>query len=651
MKISTILGQIDIGAMALPEFQRGYVWNREQVRGLMASLYNKYPVGGLLVWTTGVDTTATRGMADPVTGPVKLLLDGQQRVTSLYGIIQGRPPRFFDGNAQAFSGLYFSLRDEAFEFYSASKMKDSPYWIDVTELMKAGVGSFIVRLMQVPELQRDIQTYVTRLTQIEQIKEIDLHIEDVTGEDKTIDVVVDIFNRVNSGGTKLSKGDLALAKICAEWPEARQELKERLEKWRNAGYTFRLEWLLRNVNALVTGRAVFSALADVDAVAFRSGLHRAEAQIDKWLNWIGGRLGLDHDSVLGSPASFPVLVRYLERWGGDGYDHRERDALLYWYIHTFLWGRYAGAAESTLAQDLTAVDAGGAVPERLIELLRRTRGELRLRPDDFHEWSRGARFYPLLYMLTRAYHAKDWLSGVELSSFLLGHLARLEMHHIFPKSELYQLEYSRSDVNALANFTFLTQESNLHVSNRDPHDYLAEIAESQPGALESHWIPIDPALWSYERYHDFLAARRELLAEAANKFLNELAGGSIPETEIARTAVESVPLRRASTDRAAADEDQVLRACNHWVVNRGLPAGEYRYELLTSNGIEPVAVLDLAWPNGLQEGLSRPVALLLDEGPEVEEETNRAGFLVFMDQESFREYVEQDILVMQPLSA
>ena len=72
---------------------------------------------------------------------------------------------------------------------------------------------------------------------IDQTKETDLHIEEVTGEDKTIDVVVDIFNRVNSGGTKLSKGDLALAKVCAQWPEARQRLNGELGRWSDAGRT------------------------------------------------------------------------------------------------------------------------------------------------------------------------------------------------------------------------------------------------------------------------------------------------------------------------------------------------------------------------------------------------------------------------------
>src|SRR3954469_2914008 len=109
MKITTIFEQIDLGSMALPEFQRGYVWNRDQVRGLMHSLYKKYPVGSLMVWTTKTENADARGDGQLAPGTVKLLLDGQQRITSLYGLIRGKPPKFFDGNAQAFTGLYFNL--------------------------------------------------------------------------------------------------------------------------------------------------------------------------------------------------------------------------------------------------------------------------------------------------------------------------------------------------------------------------------------------------------------------------------------------------------------------------------------------------------------------------------------------------------------
>lgn len=116
MKISTLLDYIDNGHMALPEFQRGYVWNRDQVRGLFDSLYRKHPVGGLLIWATESKTAVYRGNGDIASGVIKLLLDGQQRMTSIYGVVRGKPPKFFDGNVLSFTGLYFNLESEQFMF-------------------------------------------------------------------------------------------------------------------------------------------------------------------------------------------------------------------------------------------------------------------------------------------------------------------------------------------------------------------------------------------------------------------------------------------------------------------------------------------------------------------------------------------------------
>lgn len=643
MQIQTILDQIDLGAIALPEFQRGYVWNREQVRGLMWSLYKKHPVGGLLVWVTRTDGAPTRGDGPLAPGSVKLLLDGQQRITTLYGIIRGRPPRFFDGHAESFTGLHFNLAEETFEFYAPLRMKDNPLWINVTELMQQGIAPFMLRMSVLPELQPNLATYINRLNGVETIKSVDLHIEEVSGDDKTVDVVVDIFNRVNSGGTKLSKGDLALARLCAAWPDARDEMKQRLAKWRKAGFEFRLDWLLRNVNTILTGEALFTALKDVDTPTFQQGLKQAEQAIDYLLNLIAGRLGLDHDRVLGGPAALPLMARYVVQRGGMLTHHHERDKLLYWYIHTFLWGRYAGSTETVLNQDLDLIEPPDGNLDRLINHLRRNRGDLRISTTDFLGGTKGARFYPLLYLLTRVWHAHDWGSGLELSSHLLGHLSRLELHHIFPKALLYKYGYSQAEVNALANFTFLTQATNLAVSDKNPAVYLEDYAARNPGALESHWIPMDRSLWQIERYRDFLAARRELLARAANDFLTSLLGGAVPERpttgSVVERVIEAVPGRVASDE-----EEQLLFDCNDWVIRRGLPSGEILYDLADPVTGQLLAILDLAWPNGLQEGLSVPVALLIDEGQATEEAANQAGYRFFTSVDDFRAYVEREIL-------
>ena len=353
MKISTILDQIDVGAMALPQFQRGYVWTRDQVRALMASLYRRYPVGGLLVWVTKTENAKVRGEGLLQPGSIELLLDGQQRVTSLYGIIRGKSPQFFEGNAQAFTGLYFNLEEESFEFYSAPKMKDNWMWINVSEVMKQGIGEFITPFTTKSEFAPKLNLFINRLSRLHDIRDIDLHIEQVTGEDKTVDVVVDIFNQVNSGGTKLSKGDLALARVCASWSEARELMRSNLKKWSGAGYNnFKLEWLLRVMNAVITGEAYFSALRNIDLIQMQTGLEKTENRIDKLLNQISSRLGLDHAAVLSSVYAFPVMARFIENKGGNLTDYHEWDKLLYWYIHTLLWGRYAGSTKSVMAQDL-----------------------------------------------------------------------------------------------------------------------------------------------------------------------------------------------------------------------------------------------------------------------------------------------------------
>ena len=642
MKISTILDQIDHGAIVLPVFQRGYVWNRDQVRGLMDSLYRGHPVGSLLTWLTNTENILHRGDGPIQPGYVRLLLDGQQRITSLYGIIRGKTPPFFEGNSATFTGLHFNFATEAFEFYAPIRMGQDPRWISVSALMHKGIGEYVQAIYTNPDLEANAGEYTARLNRVANIKDVELYAEDVTGEDKTVDVVIDIFNRVNSAGTTLSKGDLALARVCASWPEARDEMRGKLSHWRSAGYNFKLEWLLRCVNSILTGQALFTGLSHVSPTDFQRGLSRSEQHVDYLINLVSSRIGLDHDRVLGSRYSFPLMVRYLENRGGTLSNPKERDGLLFWYVHTLLWGRYSGSTETVLNQDLQAIEQIDHGLNRLLEGLRRNRGDLRVNPGDFYGWSVGSRFYPLLYMLTRVHHAKDWDTGIELSNHMLGSKSQLHLHHIFPKSLLYKKGYKRQEVNALANFTFLTQETNLKVSNRKPAEYIPEFVAKHPGAIESHWIPMDPDLWELDKYVDFLEARRELLAKAANNFLDSLLAGNVPEVATFASVLDST--KEDATTSTLDDEEKILLDANTWVIDQGLPEGEMNYALCDEVTGEVIAILDLAWPDGLQEGYSQPVALLIDEDGEVKKSASQAGYRYYTDIESLKAYVAGQVL-------
>lgn len=196
--------------------------------------------------------------------------------------------------------------------------------------------------------------------------------------------------------------------------------------------------------------------------------------------------------------------------------------------------------------------------------------------------------------------------------------------------------------------TFLTQETNLDISDRPPSEYPPEIEERHPGVLETHWIPMHPELWKVENYIAFLDARQELLAEAANNFLDSLLEGKLSES----TTRVSVLNRKAQTPGGITDpnEEALLNEAQEWVSEQGLAQGELLYELVEEETGEFVDVLDLAWPDGLQEGLTVPVALLIDEEKQTLHAAQSRGFRYFTDLDSFKRYVKKEIFFEEAMA-
>lgn len=628
--LDSLLSQIDSGSMLLPEFQRGYVWNRDQVRGLLRSLYLGYPVGGLLVWETETTAEDVRG-TDEAVGNRTLLLDGQQRLTTLYGVVRGRPPKFFEGDKNTFLGLRFSVEDETFEFYSPAKMKGDPTWIDVTKLFQEdGLKPFIDEFND-PKYKERFPEYLKRLSELSNIVKREFHLEKIVGKDKTTDVVVDIFNRVNSGGTKLSKGDLALAKVSAKAPELRNQMREELAVWEKNGFDFNLDWFLRNINAVATGKALFVHLDDVSIVDFKKSLDSTTKYVNVLLNLISSRLGLDHARVLMGRFALPVLSLYLNEHSGKFPNKSEADKALYWYIHVGLWGRFAGSTESMLAQDYEILKKSGL--DGLIKEIERVRGgNLVISPNDFKVNTMGSRFYPLLYLLTRVGSAQDLLTGITLQKQLLGNLSSLQVHHIFPKKVLKDAGFRRGEINAVANFCFLTQESNLIISKREPKDYFKQvIKEAGEEALASQWIPLDKKLWEIDNYREFLEARRELLANASNNFLESLLTGQADELSLPRL---NAPEDEDSKERKAEIDQLIVDLAEFGVV-----APQTEVEIFHPDTQELLTIAEAYWPEGLQPGMGEPVLLELDKRDVDEEKMEDLDMKVFYSIRRLKRYV------------
>ena len=421
----------------------------------------------------------------------------------------------------------------------------------------------------------------------------------MTGAEKSLDVVVEIFNRVNSGGTKAIEGRSGIGEDLRRVARRTEPDEGKAEGMEDAGYYFNLDWLLRSVNTVLTGEARFAHLHNKTAPEIEDGLARACRQIDASLDLIAGRIGLDHDRVLFGRFGVPVMVRYMDRRAGP-MDAEESDKLLFWFAQAGMWDRFSGSTETIIDQDLAALEGPEGGLDALIEPAPPVAGRTPRGSGPFR------RLEPGRAVLSGALHAdphgrsERLGSGLALKAHLLGRMARLEVHHIFPKSRLYAVDYERPEVNAVANFCFLTKETNLVIGSRFPEDYFAEVETNHPGALASQWIPMEPALWRIERYRDFLEARKALLAAEANRYLADLLHGDSRWLSAAGTQTGTDP----DCTRRDRQRGRGSRARNaQRLARRTRPAA--RASCLRprrSRDRRADGGVDLAWPDGLSPG-------------------------------------------------
>lgn len=140
-----------------------------------------------------------------------------------------------------------------------------------------------------------------------------------------------------------------------------------------------------------------------------------------------------------------------------------------------------------------------------------------------------------------------------------------------------------------------------------------------------------------------MKARRELLASAANELLDGLYSSS-EATVIFQVQRGDVQQQTPDIVFDSKDEDEIVLSASYWMEEKGFDSGELDYELVDEEG-NLLATFDLAWPDGVQTGLSEPLALLINEPPEILRKANAAGFKFFTDIKEFMEFVESTYLV------
>jgi hypothetical protein len=158
-------------------------------------------------------------------------------------------------------------------------------------------------------------------------------------------------------------------------------------------------------------------------------------------------------------------------------------------------------------------------------------------------------------------------------------------------------------------------------------------------ALASQWIPDEPALWKIENFREFLEARKALLAAEVNQRMEELLHG---DTRWLAGPTATVPVQVEGG--ITSEEEEQLETLNDWMNAHGLPRGVLAYDFADAATGEQKALFDLAWPNGIQEELSQPVAVLLNEGAETIATASQAGYRCFTSITEFQRHVQTEVL-------
>jgi hypothetical protein len=229
------------------------------------------------------------------------------------------------------------------------------------------------------------------------------------------------------------------------------------------------------------------------------------------------------------------LVVYLANGEGKFADDAEKRDFLHWMFAALMWARYSGSTETKLDEDLRALKSKNP-PDRLRQNIINERGRIKLEAEDFVGRTVQGPLITLCYAAARAAGAVDWFNGLPLYNKLVGKSNNLVYHHVFPQALLYkkggfdstnQRDINR--VNEIANIAFLTEAANLRIGASDPAKYLPEVKAKYSKALAHQAIPANPSLWEINRYEDFLAERRQRLANAINDFMDRLLAEEQPK--------------------------------------------------------------------------------------------------------------------------
>lgn len=566
--LTNLIEDIRSGRIALPDIQRPFVWSSAKARDLFDSMYRGYPIGTLMLWETGAEVgTRQIGMSEAERSPQLLIVDGQQRLTSLFAVLTGSTvltKRFEEKRIR----IAFRPEDELFEVTDAAIERDPDFIPDITALWEDGyratVRRFLRRLEEVrgePFEDEAEDALEERINRVHDLRDFRFQVVEL-GASADEEQVAEIFVRINSEGVKLNQADFILTLMSVHWEKGRREL----EAFSRAAVDPKVtgtspknpfiepspDQMLRVAVALGFRRArlqhVYSLLRGKDLETGQVSDERRAAQfatmataheqvldLGNWHEFLKAiqNAGFRSRKMISSENallySYALWLIGRAHFGLDR--HELRSVIARWFFMAHTTGRYTSSPESQLEADLGRVSdlPVGDGAAFVAELDRIVRSNF---TTDYWEITLPNRLdtssfrSPVLFAYFAALQLLDaeaLFSDVRLRALLdptVSAPRSVERHHLFPKKHLATLGITGTrQANAIANMAYLDWSENASISATAPIDYWPVMsARLDPQRLQRqqhlHALPVG---WEQLDYSTFLERRRSLIAKVVRE--------------------------------------------------------------------------------------------------------------------------------------
>jgi predicted transport protein len=506
-KLSDLFNEIDKGQLRLPRFQRDFVWERKKVISLLDSIYSEYPIGSFFIWNAHEQykslyrNIAELKLPEPEEDrPLRYILDGQQRATSLYVAIRG-----LTVNSVDYGKICFDLETEKF----VDKAPNGTNLVSVSSITNS--ANFTQTLLKLPMEYQETFLHCTR-------KFENYPLSVIIVKDKGLSDAIEIFERINRGGKPLAIFDLVVASTWSETFDLKERYLELKRQIDEGGFgSIPPEVVTHSAALIIKGYSAKSYQLQIKGDQLVENWNEIAIAIKQSVEYLRLNFGVRIIEFIPYPAMIAMLAYVFYNTKGRAFSADTADAIHEWFWKAALSERYSGSLETKMGEDrrnVFDVILEGKKPEMGVVSL----SPARVREVRISNRSAIRNAFFCLLALKQPRHFKT--NGIiAIDSPIARGYSDPEKHHIFPRNYIKKLGLG-SD-NLIANFCFIPAELNKEITDRTPSEYFADFAGHNNDfeeTLASHYISYSDAIKN-DNYHQFLNERSKSIFDAFEKLI------------------------------------------------------------------------------------------------------------------------------------